>query len=189
MKELEGKTIEWVYACYAVTPESAKILRWVSQQIIDIFDEAGDDEFPLFKIPNYHMTLEYKWSVKDIGSYIAEVKAKKKEWKNIDLVRINAWKSFLGEQYIVFLEAQKNSVLPFAMEAKKALHVSLLDVENQDFSNSVFRFFLIVALDRFGYIRMNTCESLPQWEAIEIDTSKIQIRGKVDGEKQLIVEV
>ncbi len=185
MEEYEGKTIEGVYACYAVTPESLKILGEISQSIIDAMNDIPTEEKARVTIPNYHMTLEYKGKVADIAAYIASVLAKKQHGNTLDLVKMNAWTSNVDRKNIPHLELEKGIEIPYLLDKPKAMHVSLLEIED---SWNFFRWFTL-NLDRLGIIWQEVCEALPIGTALEVDTSKVQIWGKVDGKKKLIVEV
>ncbi|MBP6910733.1 hypothetical protein KBC03_03970 [Patescibacteria group bacterium] len=90
-----------------MTPESAKILSVISQKIIDMMNEIPEENKPMMKLPNYHLTLDYKGKVEDMSAYVSEIFRKKRPGSRLDLVKMNAWRSNVTGTPIPHLEIEK----------------------------------------------------------------------------------
>lgn len=76
MENYDGKKIEGVYACYGVTPQTAKVLSVLSADIQHIMKEIPEHHKPEVKAPHsYHVTLDYAGEVADILSYVEDKRA------------------------------------------------------------------------------------------------------------------
>lgn len=82
---------------------------------------------------------------------------------------------------------ERDKELPFVFRDKINPHITLLDIENDDFGR--YAVWFLLNLDRVGMMWETRCMQLDRLDALEVDTSKVQIWGKIDGKKQLIVEV
>lgn len=198
-----------VYASYAVTPASERLLQQFSRTILHLLQEYPMHDTLQVKVPShFHATAQYAWLVSDVDAYIAEIKAKIKHLQQTTIAcdGVWAWQSNIDASGTIFAIPQENLPFewwsPMQKSPKENLlnevllwhnnwvaipHLSLVTILPPD--NIFWIWFWMWCLERIMEQRSRLWEG-ETFVPIEIDTSKIQIRWRENGEeKRLLVEV
>ncbi len=187
MNMVHNNPREGVYASYAVTPASAKLLEEFSGCIVKILETYNFPNKPNVEFPSdYHLTAEYRGTVNDIHAYIDSVNMKKKVWEStVNLWGLKVMTSNADESEVIYLQPAKE--IPYILASDKIPHVTVAKISGDPLFNIRLKIWNGKAALETVSKRLSTYS---KWKGnLQIDTSKLQIRGKKDGEKQLIEEI
>ena len=186
IKNSQSGLVQWLYACYPVTSASELLLQQFSATIKDILSEYPLDHEPEYKIPShYHLTVDYAWSVENLQNYISYIKTRKIAGNCVvELDSLDMFLSHTTNNPIIF--ARPAMWTPTLNTAGKIDHVTLFEIMKP---NHVFlkRYKLDNIGGRVVDARTDFSESVST--PIQIDTSKIEIHGKINDQKRLIATV